>query len=299
MRPTPVVAVVALSAAQVVQAQSLYERPVPSAPTRATPARTGGAGGSGGTDGAQPSTSAPSRAPQSNPGANDDDAPAPMQIPGSTGDDAAEPGPQESPRPSRARFERARKQPPQLAEISLFAIEPPTAREFGENDLVTIIISERSKTERNQKLDSKKEYDLDSKITAWIDLMQLLELRAVPDGKTEDRLPSVGAELESEFKGDGKYNREDKLTDRIQARIVEVKPNGTLLLEARRGIKTDEEGQDVVLSGLCRQEDVTDSNTVQSNQLYDLQLNVQNTGQVKKAGEKGLIPRVLDGLFNL
>lgn len=282
------VVVASASMAQNLPAQSLYERPVPGAPTRATPAR--GTGGGAATPSPTP--------PRETDWDADADGPAPMQTPAEAHhegvpDRAASGAP-------RARLMRgAPRRAPQLAEISLFAIDPPTAREFAENDLITIIISERSKTERNQKLDSTKEYDLDAKITAWIDLMQLLELRAVPDGKSADRLPSVGAELESEFKGDGKYNREDKLTDRIQARVVEVKPNGTLLLEARRSLRTDEEGQEVVLSGTCRQEDVTESNTVQSNQLYDMMLNVQNTGQVKNAGEKGLIPRVLDGLFNL
>lgn len=258
-------------------AQSLYERPVAAPP----PVRGGGSNPGG--HGSTPTSVSPRPV--------EGEAPAPMQdIPGTAPAQAA-PTPMHAP--------RRRGAPLVLADVSLYAIEAPPLREFAENDLVTIIISERSKTERNQKLDAKKEYDLDAKITAWIRLMELLEFRAVPDGKTEAELPAVGAELSSDFKGDGKYNREDKLTDRIQARVVEVKPNGTLLIEARRSIKTDEEVQEVVLSGLCRQDDVTDANTVQSNQLYDLRLNVQNSGEVKKAGEKGLIPRVLDGLFNL
>lgn len=257
-------------------AQSLYERPV----TAAAPVRAPNGAAHGGSSSTSPRPV-------------EGDAPAPMQeVPGSAPVAA-------SPTPVVAVTPRRRAAPLVLSEVSLYAIEAPPLREFAENDLVTIIISERSKTERNQKLDAKKEYDLEAKITAWIRLMELLELRAVPDGKSESELPSVGAELSTDFKGDGKYGREDKLTDRIQARVVEVKPNGTLLIEARRSIQTDEEVQEVVLSGLCRQEDVTDANTVQSNQLYDLRLNVQNAGEVKKAGEKGLIPRVLDGLFNL
>lgn len=293
MREATLAAAFVSLVAQNLPAQSLYERPVPGAPTRTAPSR-GPSGqpapASGGHNAATPAFSAP-WTPE-----HDPEAPAPMQTP----EPAAKPASAQTTQTAqRPRITRPTPRAPQLLHISLFAIEAPEAREFAENDLVTIIISERSKTQRNQKLESKKEYDLDAKITAWIRLMELLEARAVPDGKSQSQLPSVGAELESDFKGDGKYGREDTLTDRIQARVVEVKPNGTLLLEARRSLKTDEEGQEVVLSGMCRQEDITDSNTVQSNQLYDLQLNVQNTGQVKKAGEKGLIPRVLDGLFNL
>ncbi len=277
--------------AQPLRAQSLYERPVAAAPAR--------------------SGSAPKQAPSAMPRSTDADEPMPMQTPEGTvtGSGEVVPGsgqaaanasaviPGTAGTPIRS-FGRRASRAPTLADISLYAVEAPSAREFAENDLVTIIISERSKTERNQKLDSKKDYSIDAGVQAWIDLLQLLEARATPDGKTSAQLPSVGVDFQSDFKGDGKYNREDKLTDRIQARVVEVKPNGTLLIEARRSIKTDEEVQEVVLSGLCRGEDITDANTIQSNQLYDLALNVQNKGEVKKAGEKGLIPRVLDTLFN-
>ena len=82
------------------------------------------------------------------------------------------------------------------------------------------------------------------------------------------------------------------------ARVLEVKPNGTLLLEARRSIKTDREEALVVISGICRPDDVTVSNTVQSNQMYDMRLDVQNTGDVKNTADKGLITRILEGMFN-
>lgn len=257
-----------------VAAQSLYERPVAPAPVPRSPTNGGAAPAtqppSAGTDGTTPN--AP-MSPDANPGTPQAQYAAPMRTP--------------------------RAQPiPSLADISLFAIAAPEDREFVENDLITIIISERSKTERNQKLDSKKDYNIDAKVSAWIDLMQLMEARVVPDGKTGSQLPGVGVDFQSDFKGDGKYTREDKLTDRIQARVVEVKPNGTLLIEARRSVVTDLETQEVVLSGMCRSEDVTEANSIQSNQLYDLMLNVQNKGDVKKTNEKGLIPRVLDGLFN-
>jgi flagellar L-ring protein precursor FlgH len=296
MQRSLVTAAILATAAQSLPAQSLYERPVTAPPSRAQAAHGAAIGNAPGS--AKPAQSV-------NP-----DAPMPMQTPDGpadamTADAKAGPAPTAVPASAAApapattmRSPRRAGRTPALADISLYAIDAPAAKEFAENDLVTIIISERSKTERNQKLDSKKNYKLDASVSAWIDLLQLLEARVKPDGNGTSELPSVGASLKNDFKGDGKYNREDKLTDRIQARVVEVKPNGTLLIEARRSIKTDKEVQEVVLSGLCRSEDITDANTVQSNQMYDLSLNVQNAGEVKNVGEKGLIPRVLDTLFN-
>ena len=186
---------------------------------------------------------------------------------------------------------------PSLASVSLFAIDPPVQRSFMENDLVTIIISERSMAQRNQKLESKKNETIDAKVQAWIDTQKLIQAQLAQSNG--GNLPAgIAVDSAQDYKGDGKYNREDTLTDRITARVLEVKPNGTLLLEARRSIKTDREEALVVISGICRPDDVTVSNTVQSNQMYDMRLDVQNTGDVKNTADKGLITRILEGMFN-
>lgn len=183
-----------------------------------------------------------------------------------------------------------------LNEVSLMAVEPPKPREFQAEDLVTIVISERQKLDRKQKGESKKNYDNDFAIEAFIDLINLLETRIEPT--SSEHLPVLSLKADNNFKGDAKYLREDKLTDRLTAKVLEVKPNGTLVLEARRQWTTDEEDQVAVLSGICRAEDITDQNTVQSNQLYDLRLVVENNGDLDRTTKKGLIPRIWETLVN-
>lgn len=184
----------------------------------------------------------------------------------------------------------------ELRQVSLYAVEAPKPRQFQANDLITIIISERSKLDRSQKAESDKEYSNEFAVEQFIDLINLLELRI--QATSEPRLPRVSLESETSFEGEGKYTREDRLTDRITAKILEVKPNGTMVIEAKRSVQTDEEGSTVTLSGVCRSEDVTDQNTVQSNQLYDLALNVENTGDLDRSSRKGVIPRILETIFN-
>lgn len=190
--------------------------------------------------------------------------------------------------------------PPSIASVSLIAVEAPEPPSFLPNDLITIIISERSKTDREQTFDSKKQYDFGGSVETWVDMMSLLELRLEQGdrGTDGDDLARWALEHESRFKGDASYERDDTVTARVTARVIEVKPNGTLLLEARTTIRTDEEEQTITLAGLCRTDDVTDANTVQSNQMFDLRLDIQNDGDVRDGAEKGLIPKVLETLFN-
>ena len=186
---------------------------------------------------------------------------------------------------------------PSLLQVSLTAVEPPPPRAFEANDFITIIISERAQVTRTQELETAKEYELSGAIKKFIDLTKLLEFR-LDDGRMTGNNVELDLEYESEFGGDGEYTRDDRVTARITARVLEVKPNGTLLIAARSTVTTDKEEQIITLAGYCRSDDITDANTVQSNQLFDLRLDIQNSGDIKNAAKKGLVPRALETLFN-
>lgn len=188
--------------------------------------------------------------------------------------------------------------PPSVAAVSLIAVEAPEPTTFQEQDLITIIISERAKTSREHTFEQDKSYQLGGRVISTIDLLKLLETRLQAGRGPGDDLPTWGVESSTSVNNEATYERDDTVTARVTARVLEVKPNGTLLLEARSTVQTDREIQTITLSGYVRTEDVTVSNTVQSNQMFDLRLAILNSGDVKQGGEKGLIPRALDLLFN-
>lgn len=179
---------------------------------------------------------------------------------------------------------------------SLYFVEPPKPKTFSLHDQVTIIIDESSKQESTQTLDTKKDYDFAAT------LRQFPSVKALFDGVLEtgnsNPVANMGVGSKNKFKGDGTYERNDKFSARITAKVIDVKPNGLLVLEARKAINKDEETQTIVLSGSCRREDVTDANTVLSSQLADLIVTSKQEGQVKDTATKGLIPRVFEALFN-
>ena len=51
------------------------------------------------------------------------------------------------------------------------------------------------------------------------------------------------------------------------------------------------------MTGICRSQDVSPVNTVLSSQIYDLQFEKINSGELKKANEKGLITKIFDFFF--
>lgn len=183
-----------------------------------------------------------------------------------------------------------------LRGTSLLYIEPPKPAEFAVHDLVTIIVEETTRSEASQTLETNKTYDINAAMEQFPSLRHLLELQ-VQNGDTQ-RTADLGVNFDSDFKGEGDYERTDRFVARITAEVIDVKPNGTVVVEARKRIDKDGEIQTIILSGTCRREDVTTQNTVLSSQLADLTVSMKTEGQVTKAGKKGIIPRALEGLFN-
>ena len=102
---------------------------------------------------------------------------------------------------------------------------------------------------------------------------------------------------EKEFDGEGEYVREDELVTRLSAEVIEIRPNGNLVLEARTRIRTDDEEWYTQLTGTCRPEDITAANTILSNQIFDLQVEKRHKGSVPKAASKGILAQALDAIF--
>jgi flagellar L-ring protein precursor FlgH len=190
--------------------------------------------------------------------------------------------------------------PPSLESVSLLAVEPPEPPSYAPNDLITIIISERSKAEREHTFEGEKRYGVEGGVDSWVDMLKLLELRLESTDRSggSEPIAELMAEFRKRYEADASYERDDTVTARVTARVVEVKPNNTLLLEARTVVATDTEEQTIVLSGICRVEDITIANSIMSNQMFDLRLDIQNVGDVRNDGQKGMIPKVIDAIFN-
>lgn len=183
-----------------------------------------------------------------------------------------------------------------LRGMSILLVQPPEPRQFKIHDLVTIVIEESSRATSSQSLETDRQARTRGNVNAIIDPLQLLELRLRQGALSNQTIIDAG--LNNEFKGEGDYERTDRLSTRVTAEIIDIKPNGTLVLQARKRIHQNGETQEYVLSGVCRQEDISSANTILSTQVADLAVIIHNEGQVRDAARKGWITRVLEGVFN-
>jgi flagellar L-ring protein precursor FlgH len=70
------------------------------------------------------------------------------------------------------------------------------------------------------------------------------------------------------------------LTTTLGGQVLEVLPNGTLVIEAARQVEFAQQTQTIVLRGLVRPEDISQQNQVLSTAISSLELEVKGKGIV-------------------
>lgn len=175
--------------------------------------------------------------------------------------------------------------------ISFFAVPEPEPKTLKVHDLVQIIVQEQSQITSKGTNNVTRDSELDAKVNNFVKLnFAKLKLQGLQPSIT----PEINLSGIRSFQGQGEVDRADSFTARITAEVVDVKPNGTAVLQARKRIKTDEEEQQFILTGTCRVEDITADDTITSTQLYDLELQKNHKGDVRQATKRGTIGKLLD-----
>ncbi len=174
-------------------------------------------------------------------------------------------------------------------DVSFFAIPEPEPTVLRQHDLVTVVVREESASKTAGATDLSKSFEIDAAIRDYVNL-NVSDLRL--NAASSDL--ALRADAERGFSGDGQVDRKDSFVTRITAEVLDVKPNGTVILRASKTIINDDNEQTFTLTGTCRTEDITADNTVLSTQMHDLQLEKQTSGPVRDTTRRGFIPRLLD-----
>ncbi len=179
--------------------------------------------------------------------------------------------------------------------VSFMAVAPPHAKKFRKNDIVTIIVQEDSAYTSNAQTQSEKQQDFDLAFQNWMQLHTTAN--GVPTATsvgTSGTLPEAKFKYDNNRQNQATNDRTDSLSLRIAALVVDVKPNGTMVLEAGKDIIVDREVQHYHMSGICRADDVTPDNTLLSTQLANLTMNKQTSGEVRDGTKSGWLNTIID-----
>lgn len=165
------------------------------------------------------------------------------------------------------------------------------ARQRG--DIITIVISETASASKEAKTGTSR----DSSMSAGIPALMGLETTGIFKNNFADLSKIINASSNSSFKGAGSTSRQENLKATITARVIDVLPNGNLMVEGRRNIKVNEEDQIIVLEGTVRPRDIAPDNTVNSIYVADARISYSGRGIISDRQSPGWLMNFLDKIW--
>jgi flagellar L-ring protein precursor FlgH len=185
--------------------------------------------------------------------------------------------------------------PPNGAPLSLanssFLYQPPEPpRVIKINDLITVIVDEKTQVSEQAGIQRRKQYQLNATLADWIALRGLNVSKAPQAAGS----PQIDGTLQGQGQAQSNLQTTDGLKLRITARVVDIRPNGHLVLEAHQEMRNNDEIWERSLSGIIRPEDILPNNTVLSEDVAELRIAKTERGQVRDGYRRGWLYYLMD-----
>lgn len=153
------------------------------------------------------------------------------------------------------------------------------ARAVG--DTLTIIINESSSASRTGSASNSKSANVGA--DAGVGIFKFLA--------------EASASSSDSFKAQGSLNNTNKVTGRVTVQVIEVKPNGNLIVSGTQTIKQNGEEQRITITGNVRPYDVTPDNTVLSSYVADAQIKIDGKGPISNKQRQGILTQIFNFVF--
>ncbi|MHC4261350.1 MAG: flagellar basal body L-ring protein FlgH [Planctomycetota bacterium] len=148
-----------------------------------------------------------------------------------------------------------------------------TARRPG--DLITVLISETQDVTNEEVTGLQKQTSLD---------YELVDFNLFPNAFST--LPSLDGDSSKQFQGNATQSKRGTFTARLTAMVVDVLPNGNLVISGRREVRVDNDVKLIEFSGVVRKYDVSAANTVASELVADATVSYTGTGPIANTGRR-------------
>lgn len=156
-------------------------------------------------------------------------------------------------------------------------------------DLLTIIINE------DHKVDNKVKRDLSRASTMELGIGE----KDISVEHVLPTVPEVNIDLQSSksLQGKSDYKDERSIEDSITVVVVDIHPNGNLVVIGTRSRDVNADKQIIQVSGIVRPSDIAFTNTVRSERVANFQLVAISEGVSESYNNPGWLGKVFDKIW--
>lgn len=179
--------------------------------------------------------------------------------------------------------QQAAARPLTLENNSWLYVAAPPVREVQVNDLVTILVKQKQQSQSEGEINRITQSSIDARLRDWV------QLDGVGINLAPQRLgdPRARGSLDGTLRTNAELETASFIQFNITATVVDIRPNGNLVVEAHSSVKDNAEVWEASLSGIVRREDISPQNTIDSEKIAELMVHKRETGHVNDAYRRG------------
>ena len=167
-------------------------------------------------------------------------------------------------------------------------------RAGGRGDILTVVIEIDDKAEISNTTGRSRSGKEKLGIPSLFGIPQRLDT-VLPEGASS--ADAVSTTSTSSYSGNGTVARNEKLTLRVAATVVEELPNGVLRIEGRQEVRVNNELRELLVSGYVRPVDVSRQNEITYDKIAGAQISYGGRGQISDVQQPRYGQQIADAIL--
>ncbi|MBN2741488.1 MAG: flagellar basal body L-ring protein FlgH [Rhodobacteraceae bacterium] len=167
-------------------------------------------------------------------------------------------------------------------------------RAVQRGDILTVVIEINDKAEISNSTGRSRSGSENMGIPSLLGIPQRIDQR-LPDGAS--MADAISTNSSSSYQGDGSVSRNEKLTLRIAATIIETLPNGVLRIQGSQEVRVNNEVRELIVNGFVRPEDVSRQNEITYDKIAGARISYGERGQITDVQQPRIGQQVADILL--
>lgn len=162
-----------------------------------------------------------------------------------------------------------------------------SVRARGIGDLVSIVIDEAPSMSDSGTFSTSKSNSIVENFSTALNTIFKTKFKGALDGVNGDM----------EVGGSTQMGRVMSLSDTVVAQVVQVLPNGNLLVQGKKSLVNQNERVDLIISGIVDPKWINQSGEILSSQVANLQFAMNGAGSVSRGQNEGILNRAIRTVF--
>ena len=169
------------------------------------------------------------------------------------------------------------------------------------NDLVTVVISENARASSSSQKSTNRNSNMDlGGITfGYRGDNGDIDGNVLNMMGNANKYMGIGANLASsdDFAGQGSQQKQATFTTTVSARVIKILNNGNYFIDGSREILIDGQKQNIRVSGVIRPEDISSTNSIDSQYIADAKILYETQGDLRRTTEKRWGTKLIDAVW--